>query len=348
MKTEFLIQVRQTPWYRWISLLLLVVLSGALVWVLLLNVRGLLDWRPNDYVSYVIWAERFKQGQLSYDYPLPVVLWFFVPLTFLPIQFLLVWAVVPFVLILWMQGRKGLILFPFYPLLVQTGYVQVDGLLILPLLWAIENRPIWGAVGTFLLVAKPSLAPLTILYMVYYWIRTKDYRNLKWFAALSTIFVLPAFIIDPIWPIHFLQRTQLRSQEANMVPRGATLWAWVWHEGITVWLGVALALLVLALVIYIARRQKNLTSTFQVLNLIFFPSLYVSASTMLIPLLSTWQEMLLMTILSWSLILIDAAAGGWGGIYVLIPLVMLIILARRAWMAKQNENLVAVTQPSPT
>ncbi len=349
MKTQSpVLSFRETPWYRWTTLFILVALCAILLGLLITNVPALMDWRPNDYTSYVYWAEMFKQGRLNYDYPLPVVLWFFVPLTFLPIQFALVVAVAPFIIILWMHGRKGLILFPFYPLLVQTGYAQIDGLLIVPLMWALENRPIWGAVGTLLLVAKPSLAPLTILYMIVRWIQERDFRNLRWFAGLSILFVLPAFIIDPLWPVHFFARTQLRAGEPNMVPRGASIWAWFWHGGITVWLAPLVILLVLGLLVYIARRERNLTSAVQALGLISFPSLYVSASTMLIPLLTTWQEMLLMTVVSWLLILVDAAARGWGGIYVLIPVTMLVLLARRAQLTHKARIGTNAKQSIPT
>lgn len=310
------------------GLTLLTILLVALALPLL---PGLWDWRPYDYELYRTWGKTFLDGTSPFNpYPLPSIIWVFVPLALLPPQFAIFWSAAPFGFVLYLLRGRGILLWLYFPLLVQTAFGQLEGWLILPMSWLLTNRPKLAPLGSVLLMVKPSVAPLVILYMLWYWLTHKEWQQLKWFSGILFIYLLPAFLIDPFWVMRFLTKLPVRAVESNMIPRGASLWAWIWHGGFAIWLLPVVLVLVLLAVVYLLRRSKNLSETANVSNMFLVPTLYVSTFTLLIPNFKTSREVLVMVVISWLAALLDILIGGWGGVYAIIPFAALLLLVQRA------------------
>lgn len=300
-----------------------------LVLVLPLSQELFLGWHPYDYDLYRGWGVSLLQGIPTYSYPLPTIFWIGIPLALLPPQFAIVWAAAPFGFILYLLRGRGIPLWLYFPLLEQAAYAQLDGWLILPLSFLLANRPKLAPLGAVLLLTKPTVAPFVILYMLWYWLTHRQWQQLKWFGGILVVYLVPAFLIDPSWVSKFIAQLPVRATESNMIPRGASLWTWVWHGGVTLWLLPVLLLLVLVAVIYLARCVENLSETANVLNMLFVPTLYASTFTLLIPNIRTLRESLVLVIVSWIAVLLDVLVGGWGGVYATIPLCALLLLVLR-------------------
>ena len=298
-----------------------------LAWQLAPRVLSSSNWQPYDYNLYVGWGRALREGHVTYSYPLPTIFWIFVPLSLLPSAFSIVFALVPFLFTSYLLGRRGFIVWLYYPLIVQAAFGQLDGWLILPFSWMLKDKPRWAAVGAVLLLTKPTLAPLAVIYVLVRWLRLRNWLQLRWFALALVVLITPAFIIDPLWLLHFIAQLHVRATETNMPTRGAALWAWAWHGGITLVLLPVLLLFVLILCLRLVRRHSDLLPLAEILNLLLLPFLYASNLTMLIPLLVTSRRMLIIPTLSWICVGIDVLAGGWGGAYALIPLSLLVLLA---------------------
>jgi hypothetical protein len=308
---------------------LLIALASLLLIVLLRQAPDVSAWKPYDYGLYISWGRSLRAGVPTYSYPLPTIFWLFVPLSLLPDWFVVIWAAVPFLFILLIFGRKGLPFWLFFPLLVQAEFAQLDGWLIFPMLWLVQDRRVLAPLGAVFLLFKPTLAPLAIFYAIYRWLTIRAWRKLALLATFLFVYELPAFILDPWWANRFVNGMSVRASESNMTQRGASIWAWLWHGGVTAWLFPPLALLVLVLTIYVARHTKSLTPTAELLNLIGLPFLYFSNFTLVIPLATTFTEILVLTIVSWLSVAIDYYSGGWGGAYTIIPIFALAFRARR-------------------
>lgn len=331
-----------SPLLRWGVRVLLLALCGVILAFLIPRLPRELDWLPYDYSLYLAWGQALRHGQITYSYPLPTIFWVFAPLSLLPAPFIFVWAAAPFLFLLAIFGRKGIILWLYFPLLVQTAFAQLDGWLILPLWWLVNNRPLLAPLGAVLLMVKPTLAPLAILVALVRWFVRREWQQLKWFTFILVIFLAPAFVIDPLWLVHFIQQLPVRATEVNVLTRSSSLWAFVWHGGFTLLLLPILFLIILALTLKIIRRRKRAIATAEALNLIFVPFLYLSNSTLLAPLLTSTRELVILTAIAWVAVGLDILAGGFGGVYVLIPVTALWLFANPA----PAEN--ALTPPSPT
>ncbi len=248
---------------------------------------------PNDYGAYMRWGmvERLGPDQYYYAlpnyYPLPTTLWVFVPLSLLPTWFSLVWMVVPFLFTLWLFKKSGGVLWLYYPMMVQAAVGQLDGWLLLPLLWLIENRPWFAGIGAVLVLFKPQLSFFTVLFALVFWVFKRDWRNLGAFAATLTVIYLPAFIADPFWVFTMLDKMQIRANENLLPTRGATLWAWAWHGGVTLWLLPLVAIAAAALVLYVFRVRGKPFQAMQLLGLLTIPVLYASNLVTIVPILKT-------------------------------------------------------------
>jgi len=301
---------------------------------------------PNDYDIYAHWglAERLGPEKYSYwlvnYYPLPTTLWVFVPLSLLPNWFAIIWTIAPFLFALWLFRKPGVILWLYYPLLVQTGIGQLDGWLLLPLYWLIEDRPWLAGVGAVLVLFKPQLAFVTVAYALLSWVIRRDWRNLRAFAITLAIIYLPAFIVNPLWLLTMLDRMHVRANESLLPTRGASLWAWIWRGGITLWFLPIVGLLATVLVLYIFVRRGKRMQAAQLLGLLVTPVLYAANFVTIIPILKTPRQILILTIISWVGVVMDTLAGGWGGAYAIIPITALFLLAR--------ENDATITPPTPT
>ena len=289
---------------------------------------------PNDYGIYVHWGTADRLGPEKYAYalpnyyPRPTTLWVFVPLSILPNWFALFWTIVPLFFTLWLFKKPGVILWLYYPMLVQAATGQIDGWLLVPLLWLIENLPWFAGIGAALVLFKPQLSFAIVLFALIFWLSKKDVRNLSAFAATLCVLYLPAFITNPRWPLEMIDNMQVRANESILPTRGASLWAWAWHGGITLWLLPIAGITAIALVYYVFSVRGRRFQAVQLLGLLIMPVLYVSNFVTIIPLLKTPRQIVLLTVVSWIAVAIDTFAGGWGGAYALIPLAALYLLAR--------------------
>ena len=301
---------------------------------------------PNDYGIYVQWgmAERLGSGTYTFAlpnyYPRPTTLWIFVPLSILPNWFALLWTIVPLFFTLWLFKRPGVILWLYYPMLVQAATGQMDGWLLLPILWLVENRPWFAGIGAALVLFKPQLGFATVLFALIFWFFKKDVRNLAAFASALCVLYLPAFITNPLWLPEMIDNMQVRANESILPTRGASLWAWAWHGGITLWLLPIVITVALVLVVYAFFVRGKRFQAVQLLGLLIMPVLYASNFVTIIPLVKSSRQIVILTLASWGAVVIDTLAGGWGGAYALIPLTALYLLAR--------DNEQKVIPPIPT
>lgn len=287
----------------------------------------------NDYDLYVQWGIQQLTStdpclpQTINYYPLPSTLWVFIPLALMPRWFLLVFMFAPFIFVVLMLKKAGVSTWLYYPLLLQSGFGQLDGWLMVPLYWLLEDRTWLAGIGAVLVLFKPQIAIFTVLYMVVCWIIKKNWRNLSSFAITLVIVYLPTFLICPTWPLAMLDATGTRINETNMITRGSSVWSWIWHGSWTLVLFPVMALVSIALFLYCFIARQKRAQAVQCLGLLVMPVLYTSSSVTLIPTLKKHSQLVILTITSWVCVVIDTLAGGWGGAYAIIPIVVLVLLA---------------------
>lgn len=287
--------------------------------------------RPlNDYAIYARWGSAARSGiwnppEQYNPYPLPTTLWIFVPLSLLPDWFKVVWTIGPYLILLYLYGKPGLIWWVFYPMMVQGGVGQMDAWLLLPLAWVLDRRPWLAGIGAVLLLFKPQIAWLTVLAAFVLWLVQRDKKNLGAFVITLAVLYIPAFVLDPLWFARMLQPMSVRAREFLLPTRGATIWGWWWHGDWAVWL---IPLWVLLAIVLAARviKPKPL-HTAQLVNLLITPVLYASNLSMLIPTIRRTRDIILLTCVSWFGVLLDNLFGGFGGVYILLPLTALWLLS---------------------
>lgn len=326
-------QLKLSPRSIFLCVLIAIVSSLLLVEVTTLA-PGILDRWINDYDSYVLWGNALLSStdkclpQASSYYPLPSTLWVFVPLALLPRWFVLLFMFVPFIFPLLIFKRAGAATWLYYPLMVQSAFGQIDGWLIVPFYWLIQDVRWLAGIGAVLVLFKPQLAIFAVGYMVIHWLVQRNWRNLGAFFITLAIVYLPSFFVCPTWPLAMLNVVGGRTGESNMATRGTSLWAWIWHGGWTLWLLPVVVLVVITLVAYVFLVRNKRIHAVTNLGLLVMPVLYVSSSVLLILTLRTQRQLVILTAISWVGVVIDTLAGGWGGAYVIIPITALILLAR--------------------
>jgi hypothetical protein len=309
----------------------LLVLALVLLAIEVVNMlpQALALWHPYDYWQYTQMGRAVLQGRDPLGpgryYPLPTILWVFVPLSLAPDWFRIIWVIAPFVFMLVLFRREGLWLLFFVPFWMNIADGMLDGWLLIPMAWLLADRPVLAGLGAVMLLAKPQLAALTVVYMVLRWLVERDWKNLIAFAGGLIVFVTPAFILDSTWPLRLLQVLPLRASETiSILPRlTSSVWSW-WSLGDGGKL-VSLALLIVAGVIFwrAFRRKENRAASFQSLNLLLIPVLFASNSIVLAPALRNRKQIVVVVLISLAAYLLDNIAGGFGGGYVLIPLAVL-------------------------
>ena len=313
---------------------LFVCLSALAIELVVILPRVLAEWHPYDYNLYLEMGRSARQGVNPigprHYYPLPTVLWIFAPLSLLPDWFRLVWLIAPIFFILTLFGRRGLLLLAFTPLWYASSDAMVDGWLLLPMLWLLENRAGWAGIGAVALLMKPQIAILTIIFALARWVWTRDWRNLGAFAGALTLFCLPAFIFDPEWMQRMLAVLPQRANESTaLLPLlSSSLWSW-WSLGL--WGQIVLiALVAVSVILFIRawRADDRRLVAFQCLNLLFVPVLFMANSITLAPALSRRNELFVLVAVSLIAFALDLAAHGFGGVYVFIPLTVLYFAGR--------------------
>jgi hypothetical protein len=303
--------------------------------VALLLPRALEVWHPYDYSLCLEMGKAARQGinpiGPRHYYPLPTVLWIFIPLSLLPDWFRLVWILVPIIFILRLFRRQGILLLGFVPLWFAMGDAMLDGWLLIPLLWLIEDRPVLAGLGAVAMLLKPQLAVLTVAYMFVRWVVTREWGNLGAFAVALLVFVLPAFIFDPNWIARMLAVLPLRANESiSLLPLlTSSVWAWWWIGGLGKFIFVVIVLAAGILLLRALRVAPNRASAFQLLSLILVPVLFASNLITVAPILRGQREIIVVVLVSLGAFALDRAAGGFGGGYTLVPLAALYFRTRR-------------------
>jgi hypothetical protein len=164
---------------------------------------GFMDFFIHDYDSYVLWG---NTQRLSFDqcapqaanyYPLPSTLWIFAPLSMFPRWFAFVFMFAPFIFLLPLFKKDSGIAWLFFPLWVQTGNGQIDGWLILPLYWLIQNTRWLAGIGAVLVLFKPQIAIFAVGYMIIHWFTQRNWRNLGAFAIYAGDYLHPLILRLP-------------------------------------------------------------------------------------------------------------------------------------------------------
>lgn len=302
--------------------------------IVLLLPRVLQVWQPYDYWQYTQMGEAARQGREPLGtgrfYPLPTILSVFVSLSLLPEWFRIVWALAPLGFILFLFRRQAIPLFGFVPLWFVVGDGMLDGWLLLPLAWLLQNRRMWAGLGAAVLLFKPQLAILAVMYALAHWLITRDWKNLGVFVVAMTIFYTPSFIVNPNWLGQMLVVLPDRAAQTTTLLPAMTGSVWAWKElGLLGVLSVGVFLTATLVLAWRAwRMAEKRAAICQLLNLIFNPILFGSNFVTALPTLCGRRQILVVVALSWLALILDKVLNGFGGGYALIPLAALYFLAR--------------------
>lgn len=313
-----------------LSITLILVLTGILLARLYALLFQSSRWVLADYYNYFLpWGQLAREGVLNYRYPLATVLWVFVPLSVVPQWFSLIWFVAPFAFAVCILGRKGVIAWFLFPSLLQAATGQLDGWLLLPLHWLFTGTAVLSEISCALVTLKPQLAFLVVPYAIWHWGAGRRWRSLLLFLAALIILHLPAFILDPAWPIKMIPELQARGTESFLAVRGASLWWWPWHGA---WIIPSLFFFAMASVLFLRAFHSEGARKRAVflLGLLLMPVLYpVSYVTVIAALKGSARQLVLMVLVSWMAVIIDILFQGWGGAYSIIPVAALWLLGTR-------------------
>lgn len=319
---------------NWILAGLLVIGVIALTLEALLAVPRVLEvWHPWDYGNYVEMGRLLRQGLNPYGtdryYPLPTILWIFVPLSMLPAWFRIVWILFPFVFILILFRSQGILLFLFPPFWFATTDAMFDGWLLIPLWWLLQNRRYLAGLGAALLLFKPHVVLFTVLYMFFHWTVTRDWENLSVFVLMVSALWLPSFVVDPVWPLKMLAVLQTRVAGISVLPLlTVSLWSW-WAVG--GW-GVLVFLVALLLAgVFFWKAMQNGTrrvASIQIASLLLNPIMLGANMIMVLPTLSRWSHIVAVVAAALGAYALDRAMGNFGGGYALVALIALYFQVR--------------------
>lgn len=305
-----------------------------IVEIILFLPRVLEVWQPYDYWQYTQMGNAVRQGQNPFGpgrfYPLPTILWIFVPLSLLPDWFRLVWVVAPFAFVLILFRRQAISLFAFLPLWFVVSDGMLDGWLLLPFAWLLQDRKIWAGLGAALVLFKPQLVILAVLYAFVHWFVMRDWKNLGVFVTAMTIFYVPSFMINPNWIAQMLAVLPERAAQTTTLLPTMTASVWSWKElGYMGWFVVIIVwVITIALAWRVWRVSESRIAICQLLNLILNPILFASNFVTVIPTVRGQKPILIVVGLSWFAFGLDKLIGNFGGGYALIPLAALYFLTR--------------------
>lgn len=293
------------------------------------ELTSMTTWLPDDYQKYFLpWGLQARDGIYNYRYPLPTLMWVFVPLSFVPPGWILLWVAMPFLFLLYLFGKKGIILWLSFPFLDHAAFGQMDGWLIVPLAWLFDDNPALAGISAALLTLKPQLALLPVSYMFVRWLIKRNYKSLGLFGGALCALYIPTFLLDPSWPLKMWADNQVRAAEPTLLTRGASLWPWWWHGGWTQVLLPFLCALIALFFLLAARTMWKRARAIHLVALMTIPIFYpVSFVTIAPALKNSTRHLVVFTLTSWIAVLLDIVTQGWGGVYLVIPLVALALLA---------------------
>lgn len=297
--------------------------------VIVFSSRTLQVWQPFDYSNYVAMGNAVRQGLNPYGahqyYPLPTAIWIFVPLSLLPDAFRFIWILGPIVSILILFRRSGVGLFLFTPLWAQLSDAMLDGWLLVPLAWLLENRAGWAGLGAAIVLFKPQLAWLLVVHMLLKWCVTRNWKNLSVFFGAMLVFYIPSFIVDPTWVFQMLGVLSERTTHTTTVfpLLAGSIWSWWWLSD---WArGIFLALLLVALGLFVRAmlHASSRAAAFHLINLVLNPILFGSSMLVLVPTLRERKPIFISVAVSLGAFVLDRAFNGFGGGYALLPILAL-------------------------
>lgn len=316
----------------------LIVLTALAVGLLAIEIitlapRAILVWQPWDYGNYLKMGNAIRQGESPYGpdryYPLPTMLWIFAPLSLMPEWFKLIWALLPFVFVLLLFRLRGVLWFLFPPLWFVVTDAMFDAWLLFPFAWLLENRPIWAGVGAAVLLFKPHVTLFVVGYMLWRWLVTRDWRNLKSFAGAMAVLWLPSFVVNPFWVGQMLTVLGTRADQISMLPLlTSSLWSWWWLDG---WARLMFVVLLLASGVLFwraFRRDTQRAAAIQLLALLLNPVMLASNLMMVLPMVRARGAIVAIVIAALLAYALDRAMGAFGGGYALVALVALYFLNR--------------------
>ena len=301
-------------------------------------------WQPYDYVVYMQGARMVREGLnphalLPYWYPLPIVLFTTMPWSFLPDTFAWAFAFIPLGLLHIYYGRDTVIWWLFFPLLINVAYAQVEGWLIFPLIWLLVDRVAWASsIGVLTLMFKPAYGFFLIPYYLWRWWQEGRYQYLKWLMGLGGVMLGLATLVEPTWPLQWFNGVIFRHENAALIERNMTVWAFVSRGG---WWLLVLPFVLLAL-FYLVRSlwsfEEARGEVLLALSLFFFPGgLNPVSSMMVMPLIRQRADIMILVGASWLAAALDVVVGGFGGVYLSI---VLVALALRLRQLGKNSRLV--------
>ncbi len=305
----------------------LIVLGAVVIALLLVTqfARILRAWPSEDYFYFRESAQMLVNGISPYSrpklfYPLYTVIWLFVPLlagdwtrwawTFAPIVFLHI-----------ALGRKAILLLPFYPLLVHLRFGQVDGWLLLPVMFLLRDTKTFAPISAALTLFKPQVVWALVLYRFARWLREQAWRNFAIAAIAAFVIIAPAFILRVDWVRDWLVSVAAHPPEQD---QNATIWGWLYFGA----MGIPFALIEGLLAGFFVWRARDRASALYLFGLLVTPILYAYDYILVAPTLKTWRESALMLAVSWLAVGVDIWVGPWGGAYSLIPLAALGLRAK--------------------
>jgi hypothetical protein len=316
---------------RSLLLILLAVAVAVFVVEMLALSPRVLEWHPWDYGNYVEMGRAVREGQNPYGadryYPLPTILWVFVPLSLMPDWFKIIWALFPFVFLLLLFGYRGVFPFFYPPFWFVVTDAMLDGWLLFPIAWLFANRSILAGVGAAFLLFKPHVTVFVVAYMTLRWIITHDWKNLGAFFAMLCALWLPSFIVNPLWLLQMLGAVQglgTRANYAALLPMlTSSIWGWWWRGGLAQ-VG-CLALLCIAIMLFwrAFRYDPNRAPAIQLTALLLNPMMLAANLITVLPTLRTRNQIIAVTVVSLGAYMLDALIGPFGGGYALIPLAAL-------------------------
>ena len=318
--------------WRTLAIVLLSVAGGiGAIFVL----QQIMSELPFDYDIYMQGARMIRAGAdpyavLPFWYPFPIVLFTIVPWSFLPDPFVWAFATIPLGLLHLRYGRRTVLLWVFFPLLINVAHAQAEGWLVLPLIWLLEDAPFKASFGIIALMFKPAYALLLAPYRIIGWVRGRRWRELACLGGLTVITFGGAFLVNPGWPLQWWSAILRRSDNTELFERNMTIWAFTNRGGLW-WVPLALLLAALVLLaIPLIRSKEGRAAILLGSSLFIFPNgLNPVSSMMVMPLAKSTPEILTLVGVSWVVAGLEVVIGGFGGLYLVIVLVALALTARR-------------------
>lgn len=309
---------------------------------------------PIDYITFMQIGQRYLNGESiwlfgSY-YPLPYVMifaWF----STLPAPVsIFVWHLIPMLVILYISKGK---LWPllFGPVLDHFIGGQSVVFAMLGLYLYRQHHKDWrGGLGLALMLMKPNLALLPLVWAGFQWLRElKQQRRISLqipaFAGLTALIFLPAFLVMPDWVSEWMptRRPIVLRSEAGIIPRSIIIFNGRPGEGAEFWVPlIILSLLLLAAIWLVSRRRLNF-DTFMLFNFIANPYVHDYDLLQMLPLLDTdWKRKLaIVAALPTWLVIFFAYDTDWAWIGVTLTAPVLLI----ALLYQMRQPVLAVNTP---